>query len=154
MKQILALYPEPKLLFKNDQMMLDPRDGLALFGPLDHAKPEGIRWAVVGTRDAIRRLQRWVSVVQHEVIQGKDDPARPVFPGFKAAFHSKMSDIPVISREIDVTELDNTLRLADSHQRIYRLVDLFYQQIVQAMNTEDVRPDIWFVVIPEEIYLY
>ena len=48
----LKFFPEPPLLFNCEQSMLDPRDGLTLFGPLENAKPEGIRWGVIGTKDS------------------------------------------------------------------------------------------------------
>ena len=50
----LLYLPEPLLGFRHDQKMQDPRDGLSLFGPLEVARPEGIRWGLIGTRRPVR----------------------------------------------------------------------------------------------------
>ena len=55
----IMVIPEPRLLFNYEQSTEDPRDGLTLFGPLEKGKPYGIRFAVAGTPDGIRRFRRW-----------------------------------------------------------------------------------------------
>src|SRR5689334_21998016 len=63
-KPKVAVIPEPRLLFNYEQSTEDPRDGLTLFGPLEKGKPYGIRFAVVGTPDGIRRFREWLSKAQ------------------------------------------------------------------------------------------
>src|SRR5688500_10057682 len=98
----LIYIEEPHLLFNYDQPMTDPRDGLSLFGPLDKAKPEGIRWAVIGPGNSISRMKRWVERIQRPVVSGENLVSRPLFPGFEAAFNTRWSPLPVL--EIEVPE--------------------------------------------------
>src|SRR5436190_11516167 len=76
---------EPKLLFGHNQAVEDPRDGLTLFGPLDEGKTFGIRPAVIGTPDGIKRFWRWAESIQKPLNDNKT--FRPSFPGFEAIFN-------------------------------------------------------------------
>jgi hypothetical protein len=58
----LHKFTEPRLRFGLNQALEDPRDGLTLFGPLDEGKVFGIRPAVIGTADGIRRFWNWVTL--------------------------------------------------------------------------------------------
>ncbi|MCB9446663.1 MAG: hypothetical protein H6669_20720, partial [Ardenticatenaceae bacterium] len=44
--------------------------------------------------------------------------------------------------------------LEDSHLRVYKTVELFSSRIIKATITEEAQVDIWFIVIPDEIYKY
>jgi hypothetical protein len=149
----LIYFEEPPLLFNYNQPMLDPRDGLTLFGPLEKAKPEGIRWAVIGPKDAIIRMKRWIELIKCPVISKTNPIARPLFPGFEAAFNTRLASVPVLEREVPEQKLRENAHNADKHQRVYRTVSMYADRILNALRTEDVRPDIWFVVIPEYVYL-
>ncbi|MFC1712139.1 hypothetical protein ACFL6S_00655 [Candidatus Poribacteria bacterium] len=143
---------EPELLFNLDQPMLDPRDGLSLFGPLDKAKPEGIRWAVIGPKESIARMKRWVEKIQQPIISGKNLTARPPFPGFEDIFNTVWSPEPVLVREIPEEELREYAYGSDKYQRVYRTVYMYSDGIKSALRAEHITADVWFVVIPEYIY--
>jgi hypothetical protein len=148
----LIHFDEPPLLFNYNQPMLDPRDGLTLFGPLERAKPEGIRWAVIGPKTAIARLKHWVDRINSPVLSKTNPIARPLFPGFEATFNTRLANIPVLESIVPEYKLRENAYNADKHQRVYRTVQMYASRILNALRTEDVRPDIWFVVIPEYIY--
>ena len=148
----LSYYQEPRLAFRFDQQMQDPRDGLSLFGPLDRAKPEGIRWAVIGPSDAVGRMKRWVEKIQGQIVSGNDLVARPIFPGFEAAFNTKLSTDPVHEEIVDEQRLYKHACNEDPHQRVYRSVSMYADRIINRTRTEDVVPDVWCVVIPEYIF--
>ena len=82
--------PEPRLLFRHDQAMEDPRDGLTLFGPLDESKPYGIKAGVIGTETGVRCFERWVEWVQRPVFNTTPLLGRPPFPGFETVFRSAL----------------------------------------------------------------
>ena len=86
----LIHFPEPTLLFRHNQSVEDPRDGLSLFGPLDKGSPYGIRAGVIGTKDGLRRFRDWAVKIQGAVIQPDPDElfqlSHPPYPGFEAAF--------------------------------------------------------------------
>jgi hypothetical protein len=165
----LARFTEPALSFGSGQTTEDPRDGLTLFGPLDEGKPHGVRAGVVGSSVAIDRFARWVHGIQRPVVSAKVaqweaeakwdhieawERARPPFPGFEAAFGIPWAPTPGIVCQIDEQELRSVLLIADPAQRVYRTVDVYTRRIIDALRKEEVRPDVWYVVIPEDVYKY
>jgi hypothetical protein len=153
MTQLLHL-SEPQLLFHHDQTMEDPRDGLTLFGPLDQQKVVGIRAAVIGTPDGIARFRKWLTSIQGPVAPGANPHARPYYPGFEAAFRVPWHTTPVLTRTIDPAELDRRLHIADKYQRVYQTVDLFAGEILSAAKQEELAPDVWVVVVPDDVARY
>src|SRR6266481_708019 len=143
---------EPSLLFKYGQQVEDPRDGLMLFGPLDEGRPYGIRAGVVGTRDGIDRFSRWVQTIQRPVHDAHPRGARPYFPGFEAVFGIPWDPRPV--HEVVVSQLEKSYLVDDVHQRVYRTVDVFSSAIVRAIKEEEAKADVWFVVVPDELFKY
>ena len=145
----LVRLPEPALLFRHGQAMEDPRDGLTLFGPLDSGKPYGIRSGVIGTTTGIEKFKRWLDWAHGPVCPTVPQMARPPFPGFESAFRIPWSPNPVQVVEIDDKELKQNLYLDDRHQRVFGTVSLYADPIIKALQEEEAKPDVWFVVIPE-----
>ena len=150
----LAYLPEPTLLFGYNQAVEDPRDGLALFGPLDAGKPYGIRAGAIGTRAGLRRFQNWVNGLKHPITNHPSTPAMPAFPGFEEAFGIPWRALPVIEKEIPQPEINDVLYLDDKHVRVYRTVDVYTKRIIDSIRSEDLAVDVWFVVIPDDVYNY
>lgn len=148
----LIHFREPELLFRYEQALIDPRDGLALFGPLDKGKPYGIRWGAIGTSDSLQRMRRWVREIQLPIPSRLDDPARPSFPGFEAVFDIPWSDQPELEITLDGTELLRNAHLDDRHHRVYETVNTFVEPLLKAMKEEEIKPDVWCIVIPEYVY--
>ena len=143
---------EPKLVFGHNQQMEDPRDGLGLFGTFDLNQLRSIRAAYVGTKDGIRRFQSWVETMQRPIVNPKPTRDRPMFPGFEAVFGVAWNPAPVLRLEIDEQTLLKQLNLDDLHQRIYGTVSLYEQRILDAIQAEEERPDIWFIIVPDKVY--
>lgn len=151
MPELLHL-DEPSLLFKYDQALADPRDGLTLFGPLDSGKPYGIRWGVIGLPASIETMLLWVKRIQRPVLNPRNDLARPPFPGFKEVFGISWSTEPVHRIDLSKNKLQRIAYLDDPYKRVYQTVELYSQPIIENIRQEDIRPDIWFVLIPEFVY--
>lgn len=145
---------EPTLLFGHDQRLEDPRDGLTLFGPLDEGKPHGVRMGVIGTREGIAHFTRWVEQIQDFVSDYPARTARPPFPGFQQVFGIPWSPKPDIVIEFTRQQLDKHLYISDSHQRVYRTVEFFSDRILEARRTEESQVDLWFVILPDDVYKY
>lgn len=146
--------PEPTLLFANGQSVEDPRDGLSLFGPFDPAQTYGIRYGVIGTQQGIQRFSHWVEKIQHAVI---DEPAtrlRPPFPGFEAAFGVPFGATPVLSISFEAKDLEKCVFIGERFKRTYDTAGFFTDRILEAIRTEENRPDIWFIIVPEDVYRY
>ena len=153
MPSLLKL-PEPELSFRFGGRMEDPRDGLTVFGPLDTGSPYGMRVGIVATSRGLDLYQGWVDRIQRPISLLSEVAARPMFPGFEAVYGIPWSPDPVISLLVDEQDLNETMYLSDRHQRVFRTVQLFADRIIQALQTEETIPDLWFVVIPEDIYRY
>ncbi len=145
---------EPDLLFAHRQALPDPRDGLTIFGPLDEGKPYGIRAGVIGTPDGIKRFQHYVTRLQQPIITAYTGITRPFYPGFTAAFRIPWNPTPVATITINTDALNNAVHLNDAVQRITKTVDLYAAPLLRAATQAEARPDVWFVVIPEEVYKY
>jgi hypothetical protein len=120
-----------------------------LFGPLDEGKVFGVRPAVIGTAAGIKRFWRWVEQIQSPM----DDctPTRPPFPGFEAAFNVPFGRRPVFEIRVDELALSEACRIGDPHQRVHRVVRLFSEPIKAAI-ADEAAADVWFVVLPDEVY--
>jgi AmiR/NasT family two-component response regulator len=150
----LIYLPEPLLLFRHGQAMEDPRDGLTLFGPLDIASPLGVRAGVVGTEDGIAAFKRWVAALHHPVRTKAPTASRPPFSGFESVFRIPWTDQPLQQAVISPDELKRRLYQDDRHQRVYQTVELFAEGILKVHREEEAKPDIWFVVIPDDVRKY
>ena len=154
MKPKVIKLDEPVLEFGHGQSVEDPRDGLTLFGPLDEGRPYGIRAGVVGTARGVARFKDWVQWIQSPVSLQSRDLSRPPFLGFEAVFGIPWNPTPVCAVEIDEERLHAKSRLDDRHKRVFETVRVYTDEIIRSLQIEEVKPDIWFVVIPDYIREY
>lgn len=144
---------EPQLMFGYGQSTEDPRDGLTLFGPVDNSLPYGIVNGVVGTRDGLSFFKQYVNSLRKPTFN-TNNITRPFFPGFEATFRAKWQSDRTIFAEVTPIEINKYLYHEDQHTRIYNLVNLYADRINETIRNEDEKADVWFVIIPEEIYRY
>ena len=102
-------FPEPALLFRHEQAVEDPRDGLTLFGPLDESKPYGIKAGVIGTEAGVKSFEHWVEWVQRPVFNTTPLLGRPPFPGFETVFRSRWNTKPLIALTVTDAEIESQL---------------------------------------------
>ncbi|MDP9471404.1 MAG: hypothetical protein M3Q71_12170 [Chloroflexota bacterium] len=145
---------EPRLLFAHGQALEDPRDGLTLFGPLDEGRPYGVRYGVIGTPEGIKLLKAWVKRIQRPIVNTPPQVARPPFSGFEATFRVPWDPRPTYEVPIPSMDLQNCVLLDDRHQRVFRTVDLYAERIAETMRQQEAPVDLWFVVIPDDVYKY
>lgn len=152
--RVAILLPEPTLEFASGQRLEDPRDGLTLFGPLEVAHPYGIRLGVIGTPEGIAVFSAWLDRIQQPLFDAGSPRARPFFPGFEAAFRCPIGSEPLQALPISEVDLRASATLQDPHQRVHGTVSLISDRLIEATRTEDWRPDVWFVVMPDLVYKY
>ena len=152
---------EPSLEFRYAQVLEDPRDGLTLFGPLDEAPHYGVRAGVIGPKSSIERFRRWaeqiqgpVGLYQDEQTRLKNGYARPPFPGFEAAFRVPWDASRMATIEVDTEVLSRAVRLDETSKRVYETVGIYAEPLLEWHRSEDVQVDIWFVVVPEECFVF
>ncbi len=150
----LVRIPEPTLMFRHNQGVEDPRDGLTLFGPLEEAKPYGIRAGIIGTREGIEAYKKWVPRILRPVACDPPITSRPPFPGFEAAFQIPWHSTPVLELVVNDKDIDTAIYQSDRHQRVYKAVDLYAERVLRSNRDEDAKVDLWFVVVPDRVRQY
>ncbi len=153
MRDLIHL-PEPLLLFGHGQATEDPRDGLTLFGPLDHGKPYGVKAGVIGTKRGIDQFRRWVEWIQRPVFTTPPQLGRPPFPGFQTVFRTPWNTTSVLTVEVKDEDIDRYVFLDEPHQRVYGTVGVFADRLIEAKREEEDKPELWFVVVPDRIKKY
>jgi hypothetical protein len=145
---------EPELSFGHDQHTAFSKDGLLWFGPVDYVQKPGIlRIGLVASQQGTALYKKWVREINLP-IDGEGKQHHIPFPGFEAVFGVAWPETPVCSIIIPEAEILSTIRIKDRHQAIYNSVTLYEEKIRQYINEEDTAVDVWFVVIPEEVYKY
>ena len=151
----IQLIDEPELCFGYNQTAAFAKDGLLWFGPInDIQKPTTIRVGFVGSPKGLRFYQSWVKQINLPIAGGKDAAHHMPFPGFEAIFSAKWPEKPVCALTISEQKILDTIRIKDRHQAIYNTVSLFEDEIRRYINEEDSAIDLWFVVVPEDVYKY
>ena len=150
MKELIYL-EEPNILFAHGQKCTDARDGLALFGPLNNLY--GIKSGVVATQDGLKIFKNYLGHIQ-KPIYNTNSITRPMFPGFEAVFGCKWEAESIVFKEVTNEEIGKFLYSDNTYKRTYDLVTLFLNKIVAANKNEDEKVDVWFVIVPDEIYKY
>jgi len=154
----LTHFEEPLLLFRHDQAMEDPRDGLTLFGPLLPGAPHGIKAGVVGTQTGIDRFRRWCEKIQNVIppLDLTDEQfclSHPPFPGFEAAFRVTWDVKPAVVFPLKPEELD-CIYIQNIHEHVFKTVDVYANRIIKGVKEEDPKVDVWFVIAPDAVYKY
>jgi len=145
-------FSEPSLTFGFDQDLIDPRDGLTLFGPYKSEGVFGVSWGAVGTKEGIEFLKSWVNKINSPINETEDSNLWIPFPGFEAAFGVPFPKSPVVKRIINSDTLMEILKNQDSFQRVHNVVDFYAQEILDFYKKGDPSVKVWFVVSPEQVF--
>ncbi len=148
-------FEEPKVAVGYGQENDSPKEGLLLFGPVSFERnPKNIRAGVIGTTEGIELFRVWSR--QFNTFQSDPKASRNAisFPGFEAVFGAKWNVQPVHSIALSRTDLINAILLQDRHQAIFRSSGMYVDEITKAVREDDLNVDIWFVVIPDEVFVY
>lgn len=151
----LKYIPEPKLTFGFNQKSIDPKDGLMLFGPFSNQNIHGSKnIGIIGPANLREKMIIYLKKLHSNVINQDKELARPDFPGLEATFGISINFSCISEIDIKIEDIDKHLHNKDSYQRVYNLVDIYISKIIQYTKQEEIPVDIWFIVIPENIYLY
>ena len=150
MKELIYI-EEPNILFAHGQKCTDARDGLTIFGPLTQIY--GIKSGVVATKKGLSIFKDYLRRIQ-KPIYNYNNISRPMFPGFEAVFGCKWEAENIVFKEVTETEIGKFLFNENNHKRTYDLVSLFIEKIIAAKKNDEERVDVWFVIVPDEIYRY
>ena len=156
MRTDVHLLDEPSLEFRYGQSLVDPHDGLTLFGPYGSdlpSHPKNIVYGLIGTDAGINTFLEWSRKVLigpcAQVEERKD--LWPPFPGFREAFDSVWPERPARSHTLDQAVLLDNSKLADSNVRTSRIVDQYLEGI-EKFRRGDETYNLVVCVVPEEVW--
>lgn len=145
---------EPVLTFGHGQTAVYPKDGLFLYGPMEPRSAGEIRVGAIGSAAGIDRLSRWMRQVSRFIPAFNDRAHHAPFPGMEAAYCLKWPLQPAPIIVLDDGALETRIRYDDPHRRVYDSVDLVVKELLDFKRRSDIRPDLWMVVLPEEVSRY
>ena len=147
---------EPLLQFGNGQRLEHPQDGLFLYGPVDAGgNPEVIHVGVVGTNEGVQLVTRWLTTVIGRIpVQKPDQLHTSPWPGFQAAFGGRLESKPLVTISISGSDISNAIRKTNRHDAVRSTVRLFEDAILEHLRTDERRPNVWLVVVPEIVHRY
>ena len=156
MKLQAELIPEPELVFGHSGHHIDPKAGLALFGPAGHARgggnPTSITLGFVGPSREIELSRRWVESLSRPIDNDKENQRLfPPFPGMEAAFGCRLLLPQALEFEIPPRKLDNA---TDSSRNLRSRVTecaRLYVEGVTALAEKAGRPDVVICPWSEQI---
>lgn len=161
MRPHLSYIDEPKLEFRYGQQLEYSRDGLFLYGPVDAADHRRqIRYGFIGTKAGLGRFERWASLVSSFIPVPQPrrgakaiEPHHVPFPGVSEAFNAVWSPKPSrVIDDIDEQDLSRRIHIANRHEAIKGVVDIFVERLVAQKLRDEDPPSFWYVVVPEFIY--
>lgn len=155
MRKQLQLLDEPLLEFAHGQCEEHPKDGLFLYGPPVAASRNGVlRFGLIGTAQGIKLFREWEKQVVGYIPPYKPNVAHhSAFPGFQAAFGMAWPDVPIATIALASEKLESSIRISNRREAIKKTVEIYADAIREFLNQEgDVTPDLWFVIVPGEIY--
>jgi len=149
------LLAEPELRFGFGQNSADPKEGLFLFGPIrDSVNPLRLRVGVIGTPHGIALYRKWVNRISRAIPAPADTRTSVFYPGFRELFSCDWPLEPEIAVALSASEISSKLRIAERHEAVYETVGLFSDAISKSLVEDETRPDLWYVVIPDEVYQF
>lgn len=144
---------EPELRFGGSLPSVDPKTGLALFGPYSAPKPV-INIGIIGDKDTIAQTKSILSRMARPIPGPHRHPARtPDFPGMSAStpFKCELSVPDKWIRTIKSQDIDSLQKMKTRSERIgfsTRTVATHMQAIVD----RDEVPDVFICAIPEKMF--
>lgn len=111
-----------------------------------------MRVGVIGTPAGLGIYRRWLEQINNFIPAMADAPHHAPYPGFEAAFRTKWSADVTIYEAVSSVEISNAIRKSDRHNAVWETVGIFANRIVERLRSDDASVDLWFVVIPDEVW--
>ena len=156
MDSAVSVLPEPILEFRHHQGLVDPHDGLAMFGPYDGdlpSEPGSISYGVIGTPAGIAAFGAWSQLMKKAIPteRGLDRRLWPTFPGFEAVFACEWPTQPTWVVDLNEAGLVDASRNLDPNKRAAAVVEQYLDGI-QRLHRRDDSFGVIVCVVPEIVY--
>lgn len=157
MTDSFRILSEPALQFNYGQRLIDPRDGLALFGPYSASlayHPKNISYAVIGAPEGLEAFGRFAEALVSPILPESEDANPrlwPPFPGFEAAFCSTWPLAPSWTRGLDRQALLTAAAHPEAHRRAGDVVQA-YLRTIETAKKRDEPLGVIICVVPDVVW--
>lgn len=149
---------EPELEFGSGGRGVDPKSGLALYGPWgnqDETAINKIKLGIIGTGDTISLATNWLSRCRQMVHPGDSsvDPILfPSFPGMeeKAGFNCQLEFPQRLQEVLTPAELARCAKATEHDVAVDATVQVVRERL-NALKDKDSPPDVVLIALPDEI---
>lgn len=153
-----GIIEEPLLAFGGQHKHVDPKTGLALYGPYSLSGQSkttltSIKVGIVGPAPMVADAQEWLRACQGVLTNRGDQPfLYPHFPGFNDQFPFQCELIygDTWCETIDKSKLDSALKVPTFRERIKRVINLYIEGI-ETLSQRDPRPDVILCCFSQDI---
>lgn len=143
---------EPELLFGGSFPSVDPKTGIALYGPYSNEK-NAIQIGIVGDKTTTEQTMSILEIMQRPIAGSDKNPAWvPDFPGFSLAYPFKCRIIinDGLCQTIAIHEIEELDKIGRVEERIARGVEIFIKYLSNIDEREEA-PDIVICAPPKEL---
>jgi len=153
---------EPKLVFGNGNVSVDPKSGISEFGPFGGGYTPGktIQIGAIGTGEAIQEFFGFLESCKNGIQAGFNNRNKPLdpltypnFPGCNAdkTFRTNfVSNQPALHRTIHAELFTNAVSAAIETEKIKNVVELLINELTVLSKLEP-PPDVVVVLLPREV---
>jgi len=165
MSSDLQILDEPLLEFNLHQHLVDPHDGLTLFGPygaLTPSHPKSLPYGLIGTAEGIAAFKAWSRAINHAIILDEERDRQsfkvpnpklwPAYPGFEAAFCATWPNEPAWVRTLKREELLAKAKELDPYKRAFQVVNE-YVAAIRIAKRRDEALSVIICIVPDEIWV-
>ena len=147
---------EPLLEFGSGQKVEHPQDGLFLYGPVTGSgSPQIVEVGIIGTPDGIALVRKWLCALMERIpIEDPGQLHTSPWPGFQAVFGARLVIEPLVTIPIPASDISNAISKTNRVDAVRSTVKIFEEAIFEHFRTDERRPDVWLVVVPEKVYRY
>lgn len=145
---------EPPLRFADGGEHVDPKLGIARFGPKSYSPqkrhPSIVRVGIIGSAETVEKTRRWMA----ENCEGQQgDEKHPDFPGYKEdrGFFSQLVHDDDWIEQLGRLEIEDTLELHPARKRFEAVLRLLESKVA-LLDGKDARPDYIVVALPNDLY--
>ena len=148
------LLEEPMLEFGEQGQHIDPRLGLARYGPLQPMPGDLVSIGIIGTAETTEGVERWIDRLKSEV-PGKSDKLPNLFPRFPGLgnenpFRCRFEVNPTARRVLPLRDVADVVKIRKHGEAVEEAAALFKDQ-AEAMFEGSERPDVIVAALPFDL---
>lgn len=150
--------PEPKLVFGDGDLSVDPRTGLAAFGPVASGLSNPtIQVGIIGTGKGIDAMRGYLDAMRGRIEPGLNSKGKlfdpfcfPDFPGVDKSYRVSFETDKRIQRIIPLDYFKSAIKSTNPATRLREVITLVTAEL-GALATVEPNPDVVVIAMPPEV---